>query len=108
MSVYSQLWAASKLSLEAFQKMKLLCPCLDLGEEGVPVSLRKSPVLWFPVVLPRDGCHPDPTASFLASLLWLPGLTLSAVEKRKVEMLAVLTAAPRGELSPPRHFSSEL
>lgn len=34
MSVYSQLWAASKLSLEAFQKMKLLRPCLDLGEEG--------------------------------------------------------------------------
>ena len=38
MPVYSQLWAASKLNLEDFQKVKLSCPCLNLREEGVPVS----------------------------------------------------------------------
>lgn len=59
MSIYSQSWAVIKLSLEVFQKLNLLCPCVDSGAKGLPLSLRESIVLCLAVVLTQNGCQPD-------------------------------------------------
>lgn len=78
---------------EVFQKLNLLCPCVNSGAKGLPVFLERvyNPSL-LAVVPTQDGCQPDFTVSFLTSLLRCPALALSGREEEGCDEPVLIAA----------------